>query len=85
MKIYQIDSSARKDGSTSRALAKKLLDKIKKTGDEVFCVVEGEGDLSHLGLLSRFGSIEDHVFHFIRAENPGFLLPKNPSDGVHHI
>ena len=35
MKIYQIDSSARKDGSTSRALAKKLLDKIKKAGDEV--------------------------------------------------
>ena len=35
MKIYQIDSSARKEGSTSRALAKKLLDKIKKTGDEV--------------------------------------------------
>ena len=30
-----IDSSARKDGSTSRALAKKLLDKIKKAGDEV--------------------------------------------------
>ena len=27
MKIYQIDSSARKKGSTSRALAKKLLDK----------------------------------------------------------
>ena len=26
MKIYQIDSSARKEGSTSRALAKKLLD-----------------------------------------------------------
>ena len=25
MKIYQIDSSARKKGSTSRALAKKLL------------------------------------------------------------
>ena len=35
MKIYQIDSSARKDGSTSRALAKKLLNKIKKPGDEV--------------------------------------------------
>ena len=34
MKIYQIDSSARKDGSTSRALAKKLLNKIKKPGDE---------------------------------------------------
>ena len=30
MKIYQIDSSARKKGSTSRALAKKLLEKIKK-------------------------------------------------------
>jgi len=31
MKIYQIDSSARKEGSTSRSLAKKLLNKIKKT------------------------------------------------------
>ena len=35
MKIYQIDSSARKEGSTSRALAKKLLDKIKRPVDEV--------------------------------------------------
>ena len=35
MKIYQIDSSARKEGSTSRALAKKLLDKIKRPDDEV--------------------------------------------------
>ena len=35
MKIYQIDSSARKNGSTSRALAKKLLKKIKKPGDKV--------------------------------------------------
>ena len=35
MKIYQIDSSARKEGSTSRELAKKLLDKIKSPGDEV--------------------------------------------------
>ena len=35
MIIYQIDSSARKEGSTSRALAKKLLDKIKKPEDEV--------------------------------------------------
>ena len=35
MKMYQIDSSARKEGSTSRALAKKLLDKIKKPDDEV--------------------------------------------------
>ena len=35
MKIYQIDSSARKEGSTSRELAKKLLDKIKKPEDEV--------------------------------------------------
>ena len=34
MKIYQIDSSARKEGSTSRALAKKLLEKIKKPQDE---------------------------------------------------
>ena len=35
MKIYQIDSSARKEGSTSRSLAKKLLEKIKKPHDEV--------------------------------------------------
>jgi len=35
MKIYQIDSSARKEGSTSRALAKKLLKKIKKPEDQV--------------------------------------------------
>ena len=35
MKIYQIDSSARKDGSTSRALAKKVLEKIKKPEDEI--------------------------------------------------
>ena len=35
MKIYQIDSSARKEGSTSRALAKKLLNKIKNPNDEV--------------------------------------------------
>ena len=35
MKIYQIDSSARKKGSTSRALAKKLLDKIETPEDEV--------------------------------------------------
>ena len=35
MKIYQIDSSARKEGSTSRALAKKLLNKIKKPDDKI--------------------------------------------------
>ena len=35
MKIYQIDSSARKKGSTSRDLAKKLLKKIKKPEDQV--------------------------------------------------
>jgi len=35
MKIYQIDCSARKKGSASRELAKKLLEKIKKSEDEV--------------------------------------------------
>ena len=35
MKIYQIDSSARKKGSTSRSLAKKLIKKIRKPGDKV--------------------------------------------------
>ena len=31
MKIYQIDCSARKKGSASRELAKKLLEKIKNS------------------------------------------------------
>ena len=35
MKIYQINCSARKKGSASRELAKKLLDKIKKPEDKV--------------------------------------------------
>ena len=35
MKIYLIDCSARKKGSASRELAKKLLEKIKKSEDEV--------------------------------------------------
>ena len=35
MKIYQIDCSARKEGSTSRMLAKKILHKIKKDNDEI--------------------------------------------------
>ena len=51
MKIYQIDSSARKKGSTSRALAKKLLAKIKKPKELasnvdllVFCFKRNEKD-----------------------------------------
>ena len=35
MKIYPIDSSSRKQGSSSRELAKKLLEKIKKPEDEI--------------------------------------------------
>ena len=35
MKIQQIDCSARKKGSTSRELAKKRIEKIKKSEDEV--------------------------------------------------
>ena len=38
MKIYQIDTSARKEGSTSRALAKKLLNKIKKPKEDESCL-----------------------------------------------
>ena len=34
-KIYQIDCSARKKGSTSRKLAQKLLQKIKKKDDQL--------------------------------------------------
>jgi FMN-dependent NADH-azoreductase len=35
MKIYHIDSSARKSESVSKNLAKLLVDKIKKSGDTV--------------------------------------------------
>ncbi len=35
MKIYQIDCSARKKGSTSRQLANKLLNRIRKPEDEL--------------------------------------------------
>jgi len=35
MKIYHIDSSARKAESVSKSLAKLLVDKIKKSGDTV--------------------------------------------------
>jgi len=35
MKIYHIDSSARKSESVSKSLAKLLVDKIKKSGDTV--------------------------------------------------
>ena len=35
MKIYQIDCSAKKKGSVSRGLAKKLLNKIKKSEDKI--------------------------------------------------
>ena len=38
-KIYQIDCSARKEGSTSRKLAQKLLQKIKKK-DEVIAEIK---------------------------------------------
>ena len=36
MKIYQIDSSARKKGSTSRSLAKKLIKKLKNQVIKLF-------------------------------------------------
>ena len=51
MKIYQIDSSARKEGSSSRALAKKLLNKIKKPGDEV---IYRDLDDDIMGIPGRF-------------------------------
>ena len=35
MKIYHIDSSARKSESVSKSLAKLLVEKIKKSGDTV--------------------------------------------------
>ncbi|NCU55963.1 MAG: FMN-dependent NADH-azoreductase, partial [Candidatus Fonsibacter ubiquis] len=35
MKIYHIDSSARKSESVSKSLAKLLVAKIKKSGDSV--------------------------------------------------
>ena len=58
MKIYQIDSSARKEGSTSRALAKKLLDKIKKNDDEVIYRNLDEKMLFVIGLTESGMKIE---------------------------
>ena len=39
MKIYQIDCSARKKGSASRDLAKKLLNKIEKMYHNLFLIL----------------------------------------------
>ena len=63
MKIYQIDSSARKKGSTSRALAKKLLDKIKKPGDEVISTNDLYGGSYRIftDIFSKMGI----KFHFV--------------------
>ena len=46
MKIYQIDCSARKEGSTSRMLAKKILDKVKKDeNEEIYREIDEEEHL----------------------------------------
>ena len=60
MKIYQIDSSARKKGSTSRALAKKLLDKIKKPGDKIIYRDLDDEMLFVAGLTESGMSIPDN-------------------------
>ena len=58
MKIYQIDSSARKEGSTSRALAKKLLDKIKSPEDEIIYMDLNEEMVFVSGLTESGMNIE---------------------------
>ena len=82
MKIYQIDSSARKKGSTSRALANKLLNKIKKPEDEVI-YRDLDERLSHFKYLigekytiadiATFPWIARHEWHDIGLANFKYL------------
>ena len=60
MKIYQIDCSARKKGSASRELAKKLLNKIKKSQDDIIYRNLDEEMLFLSGLTESGMSISDN-------------------------
>ena len=71
MKIYQIDSSARKKGSTSRALAKKLLDKIKKPGDEVI-YRDLDDEMLFVSGLTESGMVEVKTFDKADEVNDNF-------------
>lgn len=54
-------------------------------GEDVFGVLECEGDLGEVGLFPLASAVEDDVFHLLGAEFPRFLLPEDPSDGVHDV
>ena len=60
MKIYQIDCSAKKKGSVSRDLAKKLLNKIKKSQDSIVYRNLDEEMLFLSGLTESGMSISDN-------------------------
>jgi len=60
MKIYQIDCSAKKKGSVSRDLAKKLLNKIKKSQDDIVYRNLDEEMLFLSGLTESGMSISDN-------------------------
>ena len=60
MKIYQIDCSAKKKGSVSRDLAEKLLNKIKKSQDDIVYRNLDEEMLFLSGLTESGMSISDN-------------------------
>jgi FMN-dependent NADH-azoreductase len=83
MKIYQIDSSARKEGSTSRSLAKKLLNKIKKPDDQVVYRDLGDEMLFVSGLtesgmkIAREEQTEQHKKMFELSDKLVFELKES--------
>jgi len=83
MKIYQIDSSARKEGSTSRSLAKKLLNKIKKPEDQVVYRDLGDEMLFVSGLtesgmkIAREEQTEQHKKMFELSDKLVFELKES--------
>ena len=74
MKIYQIDSSARKEGSTSRALAKKLLHKIKRPEDEVIYRDLNDEMVFVTGLTESGMNIEEKIKMKIIKRCLNFLI-----------
>ncbi len=65
-KIYQIDCSARKEGSTSRKLAQKLLKKIKKSINLPVVAIGGINEKNYKNLLlnkADFLAISSYVWN----------------------
>ena len=81
MKIYQIDCSARKKGSASRDLAKKLLDKIKKPEDKVTYRDLDDEMLFVAGLTESGMSMPENE----RTEHGRFVYLHGAKDNIKHV